>query len=331
MLLDESLSQSAKEEQYRHLEGDSNRQQPIQEMYVDPATQKIPEFSKSTGPPMPGFLVPHSGVESFDTAQQATQKIFKHENNLWTLPTSEYTEESVVEDSGLSTGTNVSNDTKSSQYITNQEENNVYKMPQEPTSSSSAYDFGSTSIDTESDKNNYSAYKFKLNMRKRFPKKVQVNSSNNLSSLRYGPQDRKCKMKIRADHCRSQSPCSFSTNYPNSDSSGGSSSVEVTGILPGFILHPNGTYYVPVSVYPTGINAEIFRLDNSCRPSISHPVNISVNFSGPGVCLRSVQEWKTDSTEARLGSGGSPGVPSSENSSGSPRERSPTNEPETKM
>lgn len=349
MILDESLSQAAKEEQYRHLEEDSNRGQPMPQMPVDPTTQKVPEFAQSTGSPMPGFPVPvqtsqpnvvaadsslqpnasYMGLEAFATAQQVTQEQLKHDKHLWTLLTSKYTEESVVEDSGLSTGTNMSNKTSSSRYITNQEENNVYKVPQEPASSFSAYNSGSTSMDTGSDKNDYSVYKFKHNITKRFSQEEKKVNTSDSSSLSSGSQDKKCKIKRKASHGRSRSPSSFSTNYPNSDSSHGSSGAEVTGPLPGFILHPAGTHYVPLSVHPTDIITEIFKLDNNCR-KVFHPINIPVNFSGPRVCMKSVQEWKTDSAEASVGSGDSPGAPSSENLSSSPMESSPTNEQETK-
>lgn len=349
---DESLSQAAKEEQYRHIEEDSNRSQAMTPITVDPVGPKVVEYTHTNVAPMPGLSAAiqnsqpnivaadstlqnsssYMGLDALATAQQVTQEQLKHDKHLWTLLTTKYTDQPVVEDSGLSTGTvsNTSNKTVSSCYMSGQDDGNVYKVPQEPVSNFSSYNSTSTSMETGSDKNDYSVYKFKHNITKRFSqeeKKVMTSDSSSLSS---GSQDNKCKVKRKISHGRSRSPSSFSTNYPNSDSSHGSSGVEVTGPLPGFILHPAGTHYVPLTIHPTDVITEIFKKDNNCRRKVFHPISIPVNFGGPRVCMKSVQEWKTDSAETSVGSGDSPGAPSSENLSSSPMESSPSNEQETK-
>lgn len=350
-LSDESLSQAAKEEQYRHLEEDANRGQPLAPHPVDPGGQK--EFLSTAGTNIiPGFTgtsqvqsqnsqsnivqadstLPNSssflGLDALATAQHVTQEQLKHDKHLWTLLTSNYTEGTPVEDSGVSTGTvsNMSNKTVSSGCTSEQEYGNVYKVPQEPVSSFNTYNSSAT-MDTTSDKNDYSVYKFKHNITKRFSQEEKKVNTSDSSSLSSSSQDNKCKVKRKVCHMRSRSPGSFSTNYPLSDSS--HSSAEVTGPLPGFILHPGGTHYVPLSINPTDAIAEIFKRDSNCRRKVFHPISIPVNFGGPRVCMKSIQEWKTESAEQSAGSGDSPGAPSSvENLSSSPMESSTSNEQE---
>ena len=349
---DESLSQAAKEEQYRHLDEDSSRSQSMTPITVDPVAQKVPEYPYPADTPMSGSLdniqnsppniiatdvtlqnnSSYMGLDALATAQQVTQEQLKHDKHLWTLLATKYTDQPTVTDSGLSMGTvsNASNKTESSHYMSRHNERNLYKVPLEPVSQYSSYISSSASMETGSDKNDYSVYKFKHNITKRFSqeeKKVMTISDS--SSLSSGSQDNKCKVKRKISHGRSRNPSSFSTNYPNSESSHGSSGVDANGPLPGFILHPAGTHYVPLSIHPTDIITDIFKKDTTCRRKVFHPISIPVNFGGPRVCMKTVQDWKTDLTDPSVESGGSPGAPSSDNLSSCPMENSPRYEQET--
>lgn len=288
MILDECDSKAAKQEQYFCPEDDFLRKKPSQEVSLDQGTQKIPEFTQTTDSSMPGnfvnrhTLLPnettesslktnilHTSCETFDTAQHIKQEQLEHE------------EESVVNDSGLSTPTSMSYISMSSNHNISQEDDKEYNVPPESTSSySTYYNSGSTSTDTGSDKdkNEYSVYKFKHNFTKRFS--LEKHNTIDASALSFDLQERKSKVKKQVSHDSSHSPSSCSPKSPNS---------EVTESLPGFILHPPGTHYVPLTIHPNVISSELSKLD-ICRPAVLHPINIQVNFSGPRLCIRSIQE-----------------------------------------
>ena len=185
--------------------------------------------------------------------------------------------------------------TKQSQVIICPNERNLYKVPLEPVSQYSSH---ISSIESGSDKNDYTVYKFKHNITKRFSQEEKkVKTISDSSSLSSGSQDNKCKVKRKISHGRSRNPSSFSTNYPHSESSHGSSGVDANGPLPGFILHPTGTQYVPLSIHSTYIITDIFKKDTTCRRNVFHPISIPVNFGGPRLCMKTVQDWKTDLTD----------------------------------
>ncbi|XP_063404438.1 uncharacterized protein LOC134687910 [Mytilus trossulus] len=60
------------------------------------------------------------------------------------------------------------------------------------------------------------------------------------------------------------------------------------GPLPGFVLHPLGTHYVPVTIPPTYFNS-VFKNDTK-ESTAYHPISIPVNFCGPSVAIHSQAE-----------------------------------------
>ncbi len=58
-------------------------------------------------------------------------------------------------------------------------------------------------------------------------------------------------------------------------------SLDLTNSVPGFALHPSGTYYIPII---TPASQLMPFLQNYCKQTtVCHPINISVNFGGPFV------------------------------------------------
>ncbi|XP_060558468.1 formin-J-like isoform X2 [Ruditapes philippinarum] len=351
---DESLSQAAKEEQYRHVEEDIHAVHNGQTIVLEPGgTGPPPQFYPSppqntaqiTTPPQPAAQSENTSpqnsfpsFESFASAQQITQEHLKRDKHLWTLLASKYNAKNVVEDSGLSTGpgSNISNTTDSSMKYSG---NGSYKIPLEPvpTLNNSS---SQTSMDTSSDRNDSSVYKFKHNITKRFseettPKMANPSDSSSISSRE--DQKRCEKMKRKFRHVRSRSPSSISSQYPNSDSSNNNSSsngessstgdeVKPSCYLPGFVLHPVGTHYIPLSIHPSNVGYDFFAKATQQGPRVFHPISIPVNFGGPLIYMKNIGiESKANGSGVQsLSSEGS----NSRCPSGCPSENSPNPEPE---
>lgn len=353
-ITDESLSQAAKEEQYRHVEEDISSVHTVKPVVLEPGgagppVQHYPLPQQSPAPIGPQPQLPAStenttqpntypSFESFVSAQQITQEHLKRDKHLWTLLTSKYNAKAVVEDSGVSTGpgSGISTDT-SMKYTLHG--NGLYKIPLDPVptlhNSSSQ-----TSMDTGSDRNDNSVYKFKHNITKRFseettPKTLNPSDSSSISSREDQKRCEKLKRKFR--HVRSRSPSStISSQYPNSDSSNNNSSSngessnseesKPSCYLPGFVLHPVGTHYIPLSIHPSNVGYDFFAKATQQGPRVFHPISIPVNFGGPLLYMKSVgTDLKNgDSAVQMLSSEGS----SSRCPSGCPSENSPNPEPE---
>lgn len=353
---DDSLSQAAKEEQYRHVEEDISSVHSVAAGVLEPGGAGPPaQHYQHTQPtpapvgPQPQIPTPaentnqqttYPNFESFVSAQQITQEHLKRDKHLWTLLTSKYNAKAGVEDSGLSTGpgSGISTDT-SMKYTLHG--NGLYKIPVDPVptlhNSSSQ-----TSMDTGSDRNDSSVYKFKHNITKRFseettPKTLNPSDSSSISSREDQKRCEKLKRKFR--HVRSRSPSStISSQYPNSDSSNNNSSSngessnsgeenKQSCYLPGFVLHPVGTHYIPLSIHPSNVGYDFFAKATQQGPRVFHPISIPVNFGGPLLYMKSVgtDSKNVDSAVQSLSSDGS----SSRCPSGCPSENSPNPEPET--
>ena len=355
-ILDESLSQAAKEEQYRHVEEDIHVVHNGQAIVLEPGgtgppPQHFPGSPQNavqiTTAPQPATQSENTtqqntfpSFESFASAQQITQEHLKRDKHLWTLLASKYNAKNVVEDSGLSTGpgSNISNTTDSSMKYS-VHGNGLYKVPLEPVPILNNSN-SQTSMDTSSDRNDNSVYKFKHNITKRFseettPKMANPSDSSSISSRE--DQKRCEKMKRKFRYVRSRSPSSISSQYPNSDSSNNNSSsngessstgdeVKPSCYLPGFVLHPVGTHYIPLSIHPSNVGYDFFATATQQGPRVFHPISIPVNFGGPLIYMKNIgTDVKTNGSAVQcLSSEGS----NSRCPSGCPSENSPIPEPE---
>ncbi|KAL4226542.1 hypothetical protein ACF0H5_014527 [Mactra antiquata] len=340
---DESLSQDAKEEQYRHVEEDISS---IHETVpIEPGGAEPPPFIVNGNPEiMPQFQQkkmlnpaqigpqtvvaasqeapnqqpkPFPGFESLACAQQIAQEHLKRDKHLWTLLTTKFNSKYGVDDSGLSSGhgSNVSNgESKFSPH-----DSDVNKPPQE-TTSGLIHASSQTSMDTSIDKSDSSVYKFKHSITKRFSEesspKILTPSYISSSSSRECPKRvEKTKRKFR--HNRSRSPSStVSSQYPNSDSSNNNGSsngetsvstedIKPSCLLPGFVLHPVGTHYIPMSIHPSSVGADFFTKVTQQKLNVFHPVSIPVSFGGALLYLKSVNITELENVDSgtSLGSG----------------------------
>lgn len=365
---DDSLSQAAKEEQYRHVEEDISAVRAITPNTLEPGGPGTANYGGTINPvtvphyptpqispprigphpqPLPQSEIPNTqgtfiNFDSFANAQQITQEHLKRDKHLWTLLTSQYNSKSMGDDSGLSTGPG-SNNTKSDSSKYSMHENGMYKVPKIDPSAYGSINGSQASMDTGSDRNDSSVYKFKHNITKRFseettsPKMLHPSDSSSISSR--GEQKRSEKLKRKFRHIRSRSPSStISSQYPNSDSSNnnGSSNGEsssagedtkVPCLLPGFVLHPVGTHYIPLSVHPSSMGPDFFAKVTQQGPRVFHPISIPVNFGGPLLYMKgfSMDLKHVDSGIQSLSSEGS----NSGSSSACPSENSPIPEIET--
>lgn len=62
--------------------------------------------------------------------------------------------------------------------------------------------------------------------------------------------------------------------------------MDLANSVPGFALHPAGTYYIPVI---TPVNQLMPFLQNYRSSGICHPISIPVNLGGPFVCMHNLQ------------------------------------------
>lgn len=370
---DDSLSQAAKEEQYRHVEEDISVVRAVTPIVLEPGGPGTANYGGTINPttvshyPTPHSspirMGPHSqpvtqaevinsqgtfaGFDSFSNAQQITQEHLKRDKHLWTLLTSQYNNAKCAsDDSGVSAGpgSHVAKLSDSGKYSFH--ENGLYKVPKIDSSSYGSMSCSHSGMDTGSERNDNNVYKFKHNITKRFseettsPKKLHPSDSSSLSSGSREDQKRTEKLKRKFRHVRSRSPSStISSQYPNSDSSNnnGSSNGESNSageeskmpcLLPGFVLHPVGTHYIPLSIHPASFGADFFAKVTQQGPRVFHPISIPVNFGGPLLYLKSFS-MDLKHVDSGIQSLSSEGSSSSACNSGCPSENSPNPEIET--
>ena len=208
---------------------------------------------------------------------QVTQEHLRRDKHLWTLLHAQYgpTGSMMEESSGISTG--------SGSCITETDISCIPYEPEKLSERNSGTYLDTASLTTAAKKEQ--AYKFKHNITKRFSQEGNLVRQSDTSSSS-SQEENKTKRKFQ---CKSQSPCSSgSSPYPNSsvsDSSNGNLSSSSSGAyqshLPGFVLHPSGTHYIPFSINRSNVGNKVCEEKPSLGPCVFHPISIPVNFGGP--------------------------------------------------
>lgn len=244
----------------------------------------------------------------------------------------------IIEDSGLSTdpGSSISNTTDASpKFFVNGDDLFGQILEPLPTMNKSS---SPTSTETGSDNGN-DLYKFKRRFTKRFSEEVThaINNLSDSSSISSKECHLPCDtMKRKFRDVYSRSPCSTaSSNSPQSGSSNNNSSTngEFNGsndgdmksscYLPGFVLHPSGSYYMPLSIHSSYVSYEILTKASQQESVGNHPIRILVNFGGPLIHMRNAV---VDRKSVGCSDNGSPFSCSSEHS-GNPASEVVTNSP----
>ena len=229
-----------------------------------------------------GVFIPYDNI----AAQRITQEHLKRDKDLWTLLQSTYGPSLLEDNSGISVGSeSCAGDTRSKC-----EEDGI-KISDEQ---ASVMSLGSSRT---CDRNESGTYKFKHNITQRFSQEEkQVQQSDTSSSSSQENNHEKLKRKFRHGKCHSQS-CFDSSRYSNSESSNGNGSTDSSNgseefklsLLPGFVLHPTGTHYVPLSIHPSHMGNNFFSSKAAQQgPNVYHPISIPVNFGGPLLSMRKI-------------------------------------------
>jgi hypothetical protein len=136
-----------------------------------------------------------------------------------------------------------------------------------------------------------SAYKFKNNITMRFSSEEGMgNCGSDSSSSNSNELKLKAANPLKRKHvqyrCPPSSP-STSEFSSNGDSGTFSSTMLITPKpLPGFVLHPTGSHYMPMSMNPSdldGILSKDCAANNAC-----HPITISVDFGAPRISAQNI-------------------------------------------
>ncbi|BFZ10917.1 hypothetical protein BsWGS_13955 [Bradybaena similaris] len=94
-----------------------------------------------------------------------------------------------------------------------------------------------------------------------------------------------CNSESVSNECsRRWSSCKAGGQNTNHSSDSGSSSVA----LPGFILHPQGTHYMPISVHNTNIAGLFEHTSEHDGPMVFHPISIPVHFRRPVISMPNI-------------------------------------------
>jgi hypothetical protein len=180
----------------------------------------------------------------------------------------------------------------------------------------------------------HNPYKFKHNITKRFSQEGKIPANYDGSSSASSKEELEehvASMRHRKKHPRHISS-SNSTPYPTSDMSGttgisspdsgegdkerrkgagvegrdsGADAAQTSSLpLPGFVLHPSGTHYMPMSVSYTTLPDMFQGGGPEHGPSVFHPISIPVHFRGPVISVASTQmrpRHTTTSATAHMG------------------------------
>ncbi|XP_065938214.1 class E basic helix-loop-helix protein 40 [Magallana gigas] len=131
------------------------------------------------------------------------------------------------------------------------------------------------------------AYKLKHNIMNRFSQQetrelhLSVLSSDTSSSS--SREEDKDKLK-RKPPCHKVRPHSSENISVESSSSSSETQVLSNVPLPAFVMNPEGTHYLPISIHPSFLD-NIFGKKKVKMHSISHPISIPVNFDGPYIAM----------------------------------------------
>lgn len=244
-----------------------------------------------------GMFMPYDNV----AAQRITQEHLRRDKDLWTLLQSTYGPSLMEDSSGISVGPeSCTGETRSKCN-----EDSI-KLSDEQAS------VMSVSSSQACDRNENGSYKFKHNITQRFSKEEKQVQQSDTSSSSSQENDQKLKRKFRHGKCRSPSS-SESSPYPNSDSSNGNSRMGCSNgnaedykpsLLPGFVLHPTGTHYVPLSIHPSHMESNFFNSKSAQQgPSVYHPISIPVNFGGPLLSMRKISIHSNHKSAEMIDSG----------------------------
>ncbi|XP_064604207.1 uncharacterized protein LOC135469621 isoform X2 [Liolophura sinensis] len=160
-----------------------------------------------------------------------------------------------------------------------------------------------------------SSYKFKQNITLRFSEEKRKASDTSSSSSREGGSKAKVRRKVPKT-IKSLSPQSDSSIYPTSEYSCNGNATSSTGdnpsqgnmpeehknikeefrlngvSLPGFILHPMGLYYLPISLTESQVSmlglVPFIEASVQQHAALLHPINIPVNFGSNSLTMRSI-------------------------------------------
>lgn len=130
------------------------------------------------------------------------------------------------------------------------------------------------------------AYKVKHNIMNRFSQQearelhLSVPSSDTSSSSSREEDKDKMRRKPPRHKVRPHSSESISVK---SSSSASETQVLRNVPLPAFVMNPEGTHYLPISIHPSFL--DIFGKKKVKMHSISHPISIPVNFDGPYIAM----------------------------------------------
>ena len=152
-----------------------------------------------------------------------------------------------------------------------------------------------------------SSYKFKHSITKRFSQE-QVKQQQHSDSSSSSSKDEQSLKAARRSNLKTMLsnyslgstayPCSSNDGYNQSNlhssiNSAGEQAVQgqdvnVNMYLPGFVLHPTGSHYVPVSIHPMNV-PQSFAKNEGNEPVIYHPISIPVWLNGPRIEIKGSQ------------------------------------------
>ncbi|KAK3103320.1 hypothetical protein FSP39_018468 [Pinctada imbricata] len=182
---------------------------------------------------------------------------------------------------------------------------------------------GSGNISNGGSSHDSSVYKFKHNITKRFSQEEKrelhpAPPSDTSSSSSREEEMEKVKRKYPRQFIRhkargnaldsSQSGLENPLIYPNNKYGHGISNVyshcnekDESGAmdvpLPAFVLNPDGTHYIPISIHPSHLGNIIPKKESS-ELQTYHPISIPVNFGGPHITMRSISTMPPNNTNA---------------------------------
>jgi hypothetical protein len=140
---------------------------------------------------------------------------------------------------------------------------------------------------------NDKVYKFKNKITMRFSaEEGNGNTGNDSSSSNSNEPKRNPQNKLKRKHVQFRCPPS-SNSSSNGDSVTFSPTILITQKpLPGFVLHPTGSHYIPMSMSPShldGILSQNSEVNHAC-----HPVSISVDFGVPRITAQNIRLFDRD-------------------------------------
>jgi hypothetical protein len=129
-------------------------------------------------------------------------------------------------------------------------------------------------------------YKFKSKITMRFSSEEgKGNTGNDSSSSNSNEPKLNSPNKLKRKHVPSSH---FTSAFgPNGNSGTFSSTILITQKpLPGFILHPTGSHYIPMSMNPSNLDGILSK--DGADNNACHPISISVDFGAPRISAENI-------------------------------------------